>query len=186
MRAWISTALALAACAAIATLVMVPKSEPPASPTQVAQAKPIPEVPIEKLPIRVDASSLLATRGAGSASQPSGPELVRGLSKYQNDDYSGAATQLKGLAQKYPDDGTIRLYLGVSELFLKQDHEAADDLTVATKHLEGGRLSDSRWYLAVANLRLGQRDAAVALFHELCAGKNAYLEQACKLESQLK
>jgi len=183
-RWWIPT-LAMAACAVLAVVLLRQKSDTPAAP-QIAQAKPIPEIQIEKLPIHVDPNTLLATRGPGDASQPSPKELVKALSRYQKDDYAAAAQQLKTLATKYSQDGTLRLYLGVSELFLDQNEDAATELLTAKTLNDDGRLADTNWYLAVAELRLKQPDKALPLLHELCEGKSTYSQRACAVESSLK
>jgi tetratricopeptide (TPR) repeat protein len=183
-RWWVPT-LALAACGAVAVFVLKPTdTERPAA--QVADSRPLPEVPLEKLAIHVSPSALLATRGASDGTQPSPSELARSLQKYQSDDYAGAAEQLKPLAEKYPQDGTVRLYLGVSELFLKDHDEAAGDLAAATNVNDGARLADSEWYLGIAQLRRKKRDSAFVLFHDLCQGKSGYSQRACEIESQLK
>lgn len=184
-RHWWIPALAVAACALLAFLFFRPvKSIPPASAPQIAQAKPLPQIPLKKLPIRVDVSALLATRGA--ATEPSGPELVKALARYQKDDFSGAAQQLTALSQKYPQDETVRLYLGVSELFLNRDEDAAKELAEATKRSEGPPLADSQWYLSVALLRLNNPTEALPILSTLCEGKSSYSERACTIESQLK
>ncbi|ABF39298.1 hypothetical protein Acid345_0293 [Candidatus Koribacter versatilis Ellin345] len=185
-RKWWVPALAVAAAAAIAfVLIRVPKPETPAQGPLIVYVKPPQEIKVEKLPIRVDPTSLLATRG-GNGSQPSGPELAKALAKYQGDDYASAVQQLKALAQKYPKDGTVRLYLGISELLLNQNKEASADLSAAANELEGGRQSDAQWYLAAASLRLKDHEAAQPLLQQLCEGKSTYTERACKLESELK
>ncbi len=185
-KRWWVPALAFAACLAIAFVVTRPtKTDVQVSGPQVAQAKPLPEIAVEKLPIRVDPTTLLATRG-GQGDQPSGPELAKALAKYQADDYAAAVQQLKALAGRYPKDGVIRLYLGVSELLINQNADAAKDLSAAAGTLEGARAIDSQWYLAAAELRLKDGGAALPLVEQICAGKSTYKEQACTLESQLK
>jgi hypothetical protein len=184
-KRWWVPALAMAACAVAAVFVLRP-TEAPQPAAQLAEARPLPQVPLEKLAIHVDPMSLLATRGASSATQPSVAELAKGLQKYQHDDYAGAAEQLKALAEEYPQDGTVRLYLGISELFLKQNGEAAGDLAAATNANDGARLADSEWFLGIAQLRSQKRDSALALFHDLCKGKSGYSQHACEIESQLK
>jgi hypothetical protein len=183
-KRWWVPAVAMAACAVLAVVLLRRKSEAP--PPQIAQAKPILEVQLEKLPIHVDPGTLLATRGPGKSSQPSPKELVKALSRYQKDDYAAAAQELKTLTAKYSRDGTIRLYLGVSELFLDQNQDAAAELMAAKALNEGGRLVDSKWYLAVAELRLKQPDKALPLLHELCEGKSTYSQRACAVESSLR
>jgi len=186
-KRWWVPAMAVATAALIAVVLLkLPKGEPQASTAQIAQAKPLPEVPLEKLAIHVDPSALLATRGPGNAAQPSGSELVKALTLYKKDDYTRAAEQLKALAKKYPKDGTVHLYLGVSELFLNDINAAANDLAAAKNLNDGARLADSKWYLAIAGLRLKQPEVARAEMHELCEGKNTYTEHACEIESQLK
>jgi TolA-binding protein len=185
-RRWWVPALGLAASAAAAVFLLHPA--PPARTTgpQIAETRPMPEVPLEKLAIHVDASALLATRGVGDSNHPSAADLAKGLRRYQNDDYAGAAQQLKALAQKYPRDGTVRLYLGISELFLDRNDEAAEDLKAAQSANDGGRLADSEWYLGIAELRRKQATEALPLFGHLCEGKSGYSQRACEIESQLK
>ena len=184
---WWVPALAMAACAVVAVVLFnSPKKGAPAAGPEIAQVKPIPEVALEKLAIRVNPTALLATRGAGNASQPTGRELVKALGRYQKDDYAGAVQQLRALAKKYPQDGVVSLYLGVSELFLDQNQDAAQILANARVLNEGARRADSEWYLAVAGLRLRKPETALPLLHELCEGKTSYSERACAIESQLK
>jgi hypothetical protein len=184
-KRWWVPALAMAACAVLAVVLLRQKSDAPPAP-QIALSKPLPEVQLDKLPIHVDSSTLLATRGAGNASQPSPKELVKALSKYQKDDYAAAAQQLKTLAAKYSQDGTVRLYLGVSELFLDQNEDAATELMTAKTLNDDGRLADTKWYLAIAELRLKQPNQALPILHELCEGKSTYSQRACAVESSLK
>lgn len=185
-RNWWVPAFAMAACAVVAVLLLrTTHTNPPAPQISQVQTPAVPDIPLEKLPIHVDASALLATRG-GNNRGPSGPELARALAQYQKDDHVAAAQLLKGLAAKYPEDGTVRLYLGVSELFLGQNDTAASDLAVATKSNEGARLADAQWYLVVADFRLKSVEAALPLLNELCETKNSYTTRACTIQSQLK
>ncbi|HEY3927657.1 MAG TPA: tetratricopeptide repeat protein [Candidatus Koribacter sp.] len=185
-RWWVPT-FALAACAILA-VVLLRSTEPQtaSSALQVATAKPIPDIPVDKLPIHVDPAALLATRGAATAGEPSGAEMVKALSRYQKSDYAAAVDQFKTLTQKYPNDATVPLYLGVSELFLGQTDPAAADLTRAKALNQGDRQADASWYLGVAELRLKNVTAAMPLFHDLCQGKSTYADRACTIESQLK
>ncbi len=186
-RRWLVPALALAACAVLALiLVRSFKSEPAPAPsaTQVAQARPLPDVPLEKLAIHVDASALLATRGSSTTGP--GTELAKALAPYQKGDYAEAAQRLGNLAQKYPQDPTVALYLGVTDLLLDRNQEGARNLENAVKLNEGARLADSQWYLGIADLRVKDALAATTVFHALCEGNSSYRERACTIESELK
>jgi hypothetical protein len=196
-RKWWLAALAVAA--AVVAIFFVVRPPTPERATQVAQAPAhpttqstgttlpnVPEVPLEKLAIHLDPAALLVTRGARNPAQPSGSEIAKALRPYQLDDYVRSAQLLKLLSQKYPQDGTVQLYLGISELFLHHDAQAADDLTMAAAYTHGSRLADSQWYLAIAELRVKNPDSAEPLFHDLCHGKSGYSQRACEIESQLK
>lgn len=182
---WWIPAFAVAGCALLVFLVLRGTKTSAPAPAQISQAKRLPLVALEKLPIHIDASALLATRGASDGTEAPGPDLAKALLHYENDDYTGAAQRLQVLAQKYPKDGNVRLYLGISDLYLQQDNDAAVQLTSAAAILQDARWADAEWYLGIAVLRLNHPELAAPVFRRLCDGKNTYSNRACGVESQI-
>jgi hypothetical protein len=83
-----------------------------------------------------------------------------------------AARRLTEVTRNHPRSAAAHLYLGVSLLFLQRNPEARTALGVAERLAakEPGLAAEASWYLALASLRAGERDAALARLASLCNG----------------
>jgi TolA-binding protein len=195
LSVWFRRAVPVAALAGIvlAAIVWVRFHQPagPASiPTPVAVQPSKPAVPSElqweKLPIKLQASSVLVLRG-----KPRNPrekyaaELSSALAYYRDDKYAEAAEQLATVAKAYPQGGEARLYLGISRLYLQQNREAIPALLAAQQLGPEPFRDDATWYLALAYLRDGNTEAGLTELRKLCGGKSDHASRACDGMKQL-
>jgi hypothetical protein len=117
-------------------------------------------------------------RGAGNG--PSTAELLPAFTAYNTGNYKLAAERFKPLAAGYPQSQLTLLYLGVSELFLQQNVDAAETLRKARATSTVFDRDAVTWYGAVAASRLRAADEA-ELLSELCAKKNSvYAARSCE------
>ena len=153
-------------------------SEPPSS-TSLDQSIPSPPVEsafrLEKAQVRLPASAVILWRGEAGAGNSPLKELERALAPYRTDNYSEAEPRLEAVARKYPRLAEARYYLGVCQLFLNNNQEAAANLKIARNLAQKELATDAEWYLALAYHK-SQRDGdARPLLEELChaAGKDS-------------
>jgi hypothetical protein len=136
---------------------------------------------IEKRPIPRPADDLL-WRGAQTDDRDLElQELARALEPYQRDDFAEAAGRLTALTVRRPRSAMAYLYLGISDLFLGRHQEGVAAVSTARRLATGDpELSnDVNWYLGLAYQRLGDRDAARAVFESLCQGRTVRSALGC-------
>ena len=105
------------------------KNAPPAIPSAPPSTVAALEIPLAPLaPPGNDATAPL-TRGGHSA-EPSVNELLPAFDAYNAADYATAAKRFTALKKDYPHSEIVLLYLGVSQLFLHQDADAAVTLAL--------------------------------------------------------
>ena len=141
---------------------------------------------LEKAPIRLPASAaVMVWRGEASVETGQVKELEQALAPYRADNYAGAETRLDRLAKKYPRLPEACFYLGVCQLFLNQNQEAATNLKTALALAHGPLAGDAAWYLAFAYHKNGQDNEARPLLEKICktGGKDA--AQACSALTEL-
>jgi len=158
----------------------VPATAPSAPPPTVAAL----EIPLAPLaPPGNDAVAPL-TRGAHNA-EPSIDELLPAFNAYNAADYTTAAKRFTALKKDYPHNEIVLLYLGVSQLFLHQDADAAGTLTLARRAATPASADAAEWYSAIAAQRLHSPDAKT-LLDALCekAGSK-YSADSCRIAPTL-
>jgi TolA-binding protein len=133
---------------------------------------------LEKAPVMLPASAVLVFRGADGGT-PSDKELNDALASYKSDDYAQAAQRFERLARKYPRLAEAHFYLGVSQLFLNANEDAARALEMAHHLAKPPLVDESRWYLALAYERLGRANEARPLLESLCHGVGRKAARAC-------
>jgi hypothetical protein len=133
---------------------------------------------IDVAPVRLAIGSLDASRGQGSGSQVT-PGLIDALAPYQSGDYAAAVQQLARVVQAHPDSTEASFYLGVASLLANRPSEAIAPLGVASRHAAGERRDAVEWYLATAEQRTGQPDAARTRLSALCRATGAFQTRAC-------
>jgi TolA-binding protein len=131
---------------------------------------------LEKAAMLAPASTDLLWRGATDSG-----DLTHALEPYRADDFAEAARRLTTLVSRYPQSAAGHFYLGVSELFLGRDADAATALEraeqLAKDHADLAR--EARWYLALAYRRLGQDARAAGQLDTLCRADGPRAAQAC-------
>jgi hypothetical protein len=192
---WFRRAVPVAALVGIvlAAVVWVRFHQPvaPASiPTPVAVQPAKPAVPSvlqwEKLPIKLQASSILVLRGEPRTAQEKyAAELTTALSFYRDDRFAEAAEKLAKVAQAFPGGVEAQLYLGISQLSLQQNAQAIPPLARAQQLGPETYRQDATWYLAVAHQRVGDTQASLTELRKLCGGKSNYAGRACDGMKQL-
>ena len=187
-RSWVfGLAFAAAACAVLVAVLArrfhsnrqpVP---PVASLPQQPQRPQAPSVFVwEKLPVRLQASTVLVLRGGQQANRRTyAGQLTTALTSYQDDHYAEAEQQLATLAKAFPNGVESQLYLGICRLALEQNAEAIPPLVAAQKLGPGRFRQDATWFLALAYRRLQDSARSSAQLQKLCSGKSEYATRAC-------
>ncbi len=169
------------------------RSEAPA--VAVTQASPVPAatdkpaavtppetflVPLERPEIRI---SLRAMTWRGSErANPILRALKPALDAFRAGDYQRADAEFSGIDRRYPGLVEVALYQGVSRLFIGNIAAATTSLRAAEKIGDDAFRNDVAWYLAVAEERSGNLDAARARIAALCAvGKDP---RACAAQAR--
>jgi TolA-binding protein len=134
----------------------------------------------EKLPIKLQASSVLVLRGKPrNDKEKYAADLTAALASYRDDNYSQAAQQLAKVAQEFPGGVEAQLYLGISRLQLQQNAEAVTPLTAVQKLGPEQFREDATWFLALAYERTQDSPHALDELQKLCQGKGVYSQRAC-------
>ncbi|HYL84025.1 MAG TPA: hypothetical protein VE263_07320 [Candidatus Angelobacter sp.] len=183
------TALAGAAIALLLWIRLHP-TVTPASPEVVMQPTPKPLVPSslqwEKLPIRLQAQSILVWRGKPRTAQERyAAELTAALAFYRDDKYAEATERLAKVVKDFPRGVEGQLYLGISDLKTDRDSDAVGPLQAARQLGPEQFRDDARWYLAIAYARTNNLQSTVAELQGLCQGKSDYASRACTAAKEL-
>jgi hypothetical protein len=189
LAVWLRMAVPVAALAAVALAAVVwlrlhPSVAPVSTPATV-EVKPVqPPAPSvlqwEKLPIKLQASSVLVLRGKPrNYKEKYAAELTTALAPYRDDNYSQAALQLSKVVQDFPGGVEAQLYLGISRLQLQQNAEAIAPLSAARKLGPQQFREDAAWFLALAYERTHDRQEELAELQNICQGKGTYSQRAC-------
>lgn len=161
-----------------------PTVQPHAAPAPVTQQKTGPSSPSvlawEKLPIKLQAGSILVMRGEPRTEQEKyAAKLTAALAFYRDENYAEAAKALADVTKDFPRGIEGQLYLGISQLKLNDAEGALASLTAAQK-LDGEQFrDDANWYLALAYRGSGDVQSALTALQKLCEGKSRYAERAC-------
>jgi tetratricopeptide (TPR) repeat protein len=154
---------------------------------QVAQNRPVEQLPtpassvlqLEKAPVVLPVSAVIVWRGQENSVTRQANALKQALTPYETDNYAEAARRLERLRKQYPRMAEAPFYLGVSQLFLNQNEEAARNLKDAANLAQPPLAGDVTWYLALANHRLGKDDLASSLLGPLCKAGGKDSARAC-------
>jgi tetratricopeptide (TPR) repeat protein len=190
LTVWLRRAVPVAALAAVAVAAVVwvrlhPSVAPDSTPSTVAVQPVQPTAPSvlqwEKLPIKLQASSVLVLRGKPrTAKEKYAAELTAALASYRDDNYPEATRQLAKVGKEFPDGVEAQLYLGISQLQLQQNAEAIAPLTAAQRLGPDQFRQDASWFLALAYERTHDPQHALAELQKMCQGKSGYSLRACK------
>jgi TolA-binding protein len=144
---------------------------------------------LEKAPVRLPASAAMVWRGGADADSDRASaqlkDLEQALVPYRSGNYAEAEARLKRVAEKYPRLAEARFYLGVSELFLNQDQDAAGSLKTTRSLADQALAAKAAWYLAVAYHRLGQGDQVRPILEKLCHSTGKDSARACAALGEL-
>lgn len=178
------TVLSAVAVAFIVWLRIRPSVQPQPSQTTVAeQAQKLANPTVltwEKLPIKLQASSILVMRGAPQTEQEKyTAELTTALKFYRDERYTEAANALGNVTKAFPRGVEAQLYLGITQLKLKDAADAVTSLTAAQRLGADQFRDDAMWYLALAYRDARDVQNAAAQLQKLCEGSSSYAERAC-------
>jgi len=190
---WRAVPLGALAAAAIALFVWVRLHQSPSpTVTPVAVVKPMPKPDVsmllqwEKLPIKLQAQSILVFRGSPrNAQEKYASELTVAMTYYRDDKFTEARERLQGVVRDFPKGVEGQLYLGISELKLEQNSDAIAPLQAAQKLGPEQYRDDATWYLALAYLRTGDLQSGRTELQKLCRGKSTYSDRACAAEREV-
>jgi tetratricopeptide (TPR) repeat protein len=181
--------LPVAAMAAAAVLVLVlgvrwfgDRQQPAPSVAQNQRpALPLPPsvFRLEKAPVVLPASTAILWRGQEDPFARQSKDLQQALVPYAADNYAEAARRLDLLRKKYPRMAEAPFYLGVSQLFLNQNDDAAKSLKDAVNLADRSLADEATWYLALALDRTGRTDLARPLLEQLCRAGRKNSNRAC-------
>jgi hypothetical protein len=115
-------------------------------------------------PLESANDSDLVFRGEGADES-----LAEAMAAYRRGDYAGAERRLAARLRESPDDRAAQLYRGVALVLLRRAPEAIAPLAEAAEHGEPALAAEARWYLALARLEAGAREAAIADLRRLAA-----------------
>jgi hypothetical protein len=140
----------------------------------------------EKLPIKLQAQSILIWRGnPRNAQEKYASELTSALAYYRDDKFPEATERLGKVAKDFPKGVEGQLYLGISELKLEQNADAIAPLLAAQKLGPEQYRDDATWFLALAYLRAGDVQSGRAELQKLCGGTSDYATRACAASKTL-
>jgi hypothetical protein len=187
---WQSKAVVVLAAAVLAvsawTWMYLRQSAQESRTEQAAQAPPITPANssvfrLEKPPVKILATSVLAWRGTGDATKATYlQELESALKLYEAGDFAGASAKLAEVAAKYPRGAEAAFYSGICRLFLGQNQDAIFALREAEAIGEDALIQDLSWYLSLAFQRTGDTASASARLKRLCESQGSYTERACQ------
>lgn len=190
LRAFAAIAAGVLVCILAGTQIYrhrQPASTANNTPPTIPSAPPtIAEVEIPLAPLTPPGNDAVAplTRGAHNAG-PSIDELLPAFHPYNAADYASAAKQFTALKKDYPHSEIVLLYLGVSQLFLHQDADAAATLTLARHAATPTSADAAEWYSAIAAQRLHSADAKT-LLDSLCKKSGSkYSAESCRIAPTL-
>lgn len=179
-------ALAAAAVAFVAWTRWHKATAPAPGGPSVAQQQTPPPAPSasvlvwEKLPIKLEAGTILIVRGAPRTEQEKyAKSLMSALALYKDEKYPEAANELAKVASEFPRGAEGQLYLGITQAKLGRNAEAIASLSAAQKLGPQQFRDDATWYLALAYSGAGDIQNAVGELQKLCEGKDSYTERAC-------
>lgn len=158
---------------------------PPAATVQPSQPTTA-SLQWEKLPIRLQADSILVWRGKPRTAQERyASELTPALTYYRDDHFLEAVERLTKVVKDFPQGVEGQVYLGVSLLKIDRNAEAIAPLRAA-QNLGTEQFRDSAsWYLALAYQRTQDRVGAIAELRKLCQGKSEHASRACAAAKEL-
>jgi hypothetical protein len=186
LTVWLRRALPVAVLAGVVVVAVVWMYVHP----QVTPVSPAPSVAVEpekpaalqweKLPVKLQASSILIWRGESrNAQEKYAAELTHALVYYRDGDYADAASQLGRVVKDFPRGVECQLYLGISQLALQQNSQAISALSAAQRLGSEQFRDDASWYLALAYARTGDTQNALTELQALCHGNGNYSQRAC-------
>jgi len=132
---------------------------------------------------RIEPPRYLASRARGASSEPEG--FAEAMADYERRDFIRAATALRKVVARAPEDVRTRFFLGISELMCERPLEAVTELQLAAASGREGYAEAASFYLAKALLASGRTDRARAELSRLAAGGGDYSAPAKKLLSAL-
>jgi TolA-binding protein len=126
----------------------------------------------------VELPPVLIWRGSGSE-QEFETDLSKALEPYKIEDYATAQRELETLVARYPRSPEVHFYLGVCQLFLGQNRDAAESLQKARESARGPLANRAAWYLSLAQIHEGNRAQALGTLKKLCGVAGEYQTRAC-------
>jgi len=105
--------------------------------------------------------------------------MAPGVAAYRAGRFDEAERAFAGLQSRFPSAVEVPFYLGVSQLFLGENREAATSLESAARLADDSFAADVSWYLAIAWQRAGRAAEARKGFATLCRGTSPYAARAC-------
>jgi hypothetical protein len=123
-------------------------------------------IPLERPDVRISLSTM-TWRGSERAN-PILTALKPALDAFRAGDYQRADAEFSEIDERYPGLVEVALYQGISRLFIGNTAAATASLRAAERIGDDAFRNDVAWYLAVAEERGGNLDAARARLTTLC------------------
>jgi tetratricopeptide (TPR) repeat protein len=156
----------------------------PATPEQSPTAGSV-AFRLDKPPVRLPAAAVMVWRGESAGPDSQTKELAEALAPYRIDKFAEAERRLQEVAKRYPRLAEAPFYLGVCELFLNRNEDAAVSLKAARGLARKQLAAETDWYLAMAYHRIGQDGEARPLLEKLCRSVGKDSARACSALGEL-
>jgi len=162
-----------------------PSLSPPSPPGSAVPAHPFANLEITKAEYVPEPASLdeLTWRGDGPA--PARDMFAEAMVPYEKGDIEEGARRLSSYLKEHPDDPNACFYHGVSLLLLEQSAEAIHPLERAISGGRGPLVDDARWYLALAHLKVGGFQEALAQLGYL-TDRHRHHDEAVRLSEEVR
>ena len=123
----------------------------------------------------------LVWRGA----EPAEDAFGAAMAPYTAGDYAAAERRLAAYLSEHPGDAEASFYRGVSLLLLHRPGQALLPLQQAVDRGGEPLAAEARWYLALANLEVDERAAAIEELGRLAASAGRHQSEAVELLRRL-
>jgi len=105
---------------------------------------------------------------------------------YNIGEYKKAATIFSKILENAPQDFYTTLLYGVSNLEIKNYPVAKQSFNKVIRNNDNYFIEDAQWYLALCNLKSGERDQAISQFKTIKNSNSIYRKDAGKILRDLK
>ncbi len=113
------------------------------------------------------------------------PEFIKAVELYYNREYRAASTKFLNVSESKPQWISPRFYAGISAMELEHYPSAIEHFTwvIAQNRVF---ISEAKWYLGLAYLKIDEVSKATSCFEELSKSDEIYQDSAREILNQIK